>query len=108
MSTFAIAAKYTSEALAAVRKAGFASREPMMKSMAEQFGGKMLAVYWPASPDWDFVVIADLPNADDAYALMSFSSATGSFLRCQATQLLSSAEADAAIARQLTWTPPAP
>ena len=56
MPTFAVAAKYTPEALAAVRKAGFASREPMMKSIAEQFGGKMLAVYWPASPDWDFVV----------------------------------------------------
>lgn len=106
MPTFAVSAKYTPEALAAVRKAGFASREPMMKSMAEQFGGKFLTVYWPASGDWDFVAIAELPSVDDAYAMVSFSNATGSFQKSQATQLRSSAEADAAIARQLQWTPP--
>ena len=106
MPIFALNGKYTPEALAAVRKAGFASREPQMKSMAEQFGGTVVAVYWPATPDWDFVCLADLPSADDAYAVASFSNASGSFLRVQATQLRTSAEADAAIARQLNWTPP--
>lgn len=106
MPLFALSAKYTPEALAAVRKAGFASREPQMKSIPEQFGGKLIAVYWPASPDWDFVLLAELPSADDAYAVMSFGSSTGSFLKSQATQLRTSAEADAAIARQLNWTPP--
>jgi uncharacterized protein with GYD domain len=105
-ATFAIAPKYTPETLAAVRKAGFASREPAMKALAEQFGGKFVAVYWLASPDWDYVSLIDLPSADNVYAIMSFDFASGAFLKGNATQLRTSAEADAAIARQLTWTPP--
>jgi uncharacterized protein with GYD domain len=106
MPTFALWGKYTPEALAAVRKAGFASREPQMESALEQMGGKLLAVYWPASPDWDFVLIGELPSADAAYAMMSFSNASGSFLKAQAVQLRTSAEADSVIAQQLKWTPP--
>lgn len=106
MPTFALSGKYTAEALAAVREAGFVSREPQMQAVVEQMGGKFLAVYWPASPDWDFVVLCDLPNADAAYAMVSFSNASGTFLKTQAVQLRTSAEADSAIAPQVEWTPP--
>lgn len=106
MPVLAVSAKYTPEALAAVRKAGYASREPAIKSMIEQFDGKFLAVYWPLSPDWDFVALAELPSTDDAFAIQSFGDATGAFLRSQYTELRTSAEADAAIARQVDWTRP--
>ena len=106
MPVFALSAKYTPETLAAVRKAGYASREPALKSLVEQFDGKFLAVYWTSSPDWDFVAIAELPSADNAFAMQSFGDATGALQRSQYTQLRTSAEADAAIARQVDWTPP--
>ena len=106
MPKFALSSKYTPEALAAVREAGYASREAVMKSITEQLGGKLLSQYWISSPDYDFVAIAELPSADDAFALLSMSDAGGASVRNRAIELRTSAEADAAIAKQLTWTPP--
>ena len=106
MPTFAISAKYTPDALAAIRKSGHASREAVSKKMIESIGGTFVAMYWHSSPEWDQTVIAELANADDAYAINSMGMASGIALRTQTQQLRTSSEADAAIARQLTWTPP--
>ena len=106
MPTFAISNKCTPSFLAAARKDGLSSREPVIRTMVEGIGGKVVAIYWPSSPDWDLVIIAELPDADAAYAIQSFGWATGASQRMQTTQLRTGAEADAAIARQLIWTAP--
>ena len=106
MPTFAISNKYTPEFLAAARKDGLSSREAVIRKMIEGVDGKTVAIYWPSSPDSDLVIIAELPDADAAYAIQSFGWASGTSQRIQVTHLRSSAEADAAIARQVLWTPP--
>ena len=106
MPLFAINSKYTPETLAAARKEGLAHREAAAKAIIEQLGGKLLAFYWLSSPDWDYLGIGEFASADDPYALVSMAMASGAFQRSQVTPLRTSAEADAAIARQLNWTPP--
>ena len=105
MPTFALSGKYTPEALAAVRKDGFASREAAVKTLVESLGGKLVAFYWPLSAEWDLTAIVELSSSDDAYAIGSMS-LSSVMQRGQAIELRSSAEADATIARQLNWKPP--
>ena len=106
MPIFIATAKYTPEALAAARKEGFAGREAASNALVESVGGRTLGTYFPASPDWDILSVADLPSADVAYAVQSMAMASGAMQRFQMTHLRTGAEADAAIARQMTWTPP--
>ena len=106
MPTFALSGKYTPESLDAVRKTGHGTRQTLATETLEQLGGKVLAWYWLTSPEYDFVTIVDLPSTDEVFAINSFSGATGAFVRTNAVQLRTSEAADAAIARQLDWTPP--
>lgn len=107
MPLIALCAKYTPENLAAARKQGYATREEAMRSVAGQYGGSVVATYWPSSAQWDFICIADLPSVDDGFALAGHSNASGAFARVEAVQLWTSAEADAATTRSIDWTPPA-
>ena len=69
--------------------------------------GTVLGWYWLSSPEWGYVEIANLPSDDDAFAVLTVDTkSTPAFRRVQATRLLSSVEADAAIARHLDWAPP--
>ena len=71
MPTYALSVKYSAKTLAAIRTAGYSTRDEAAQSFYEQLGGKMVAFYWPACPDWDLVAIAELPGADAAYAWLS-------------------------------------
>jgi uncharacterized protein with GYD domain len=106
MPTFQISAKYTPEAHAAVRQAGHASRETAMTQMLNDFGGKLISVYWLSSPNQDFVGISELPSSDQMFAMISLAEATGAFVRIEGFELRTSAQADAAIAQHTTWKPP--
>ena len=106
MPIFVQTVKYTPEALAAARKEGFASREAVAKAMVESAGGRVICNYWPFSPDWDYLGIGEFPSSDAAYALQSMLLASGAIQRFKTTELRTGAEADAAIAQQLKWTPP--
>ena len=69
--------------------------------------GTVLGWYWLSSLEWYYVEIANLPSDDDAFAVPTVDTkSTPAFRRVQATRLLSSVQADPAIARHLDWAPP--
>ncbi len=106
MPIFLATAKYKPEALAAARKASLAARAAASDALTESAGGRSLGTYFPVSPDWDILSVAELPSAEVAYAIQSMAMASGAMERFQITQLLTGTEADAAIDRTFNWTPP--
>ena len=106
MPTYAIGGKYTAEALAAVRAAGYPSREAAGKQLVESLGGRLLSWYWTTSPDQDFVAICEVPSGDEIFAMGSIGNSSGAFVRTQAVELYTSAEAQAAVMREARWRPP--
>jgi uncharacterized protein with GYD domain len=106
MPKYMAIAKYTSEAVGGVRKAGYQSRQQALESMAESLGGKLEAIYFLSSGSWDLLTIMDLPDSAAAFALLSFANSTGVTAQGDVIELLTPAQADAAIARQVKWTAP--
>lgn len=98
--------KYTAEAHAAVKQAGHTTRETAVRAMAEGLGGKLVSMYWAASPDFDFIAILDLPNADDELFVAMTAEASGIAVRGTSHRLWSSEEAETISKRTTAWTPP--
>lgn len=106
MSRYAIYGKYTPEALAAVRQAGYRSRETQMKALTESLGGRIEAAYFMPSAQWDFMAVAEIPDSAGLFAMLSMAGATGSFERGDVVELYTASEADAAIGAHLSWKAP--
>ncbi len=106
MIRYAIYGKYTPDTLAAVRKAGYASRETQMKVLAESLGGRLEVAYFMPSTQWDFMAVVEIPEAAGLFAMLSMAGATGSFERGDVVEVYTAAEADAAIGAHLNWTAP--
>ena len=106
MPIFEISGKYTAEAHAAVRKAGYPSREAAGRQMIESLGGKLLSWYWVASPERDFVATCELPSSDALYVMGSVGESSGAFVRTSGIEVRTSEQAQAAIAQHPTWSPP--
>jgi uncharacterized protein with GYD domain len=107
MPIFEISGKYTAAAHAAVRQAGYASREAAGRKMVEELGGTLLSWYWVFSPERDFVAVCDLPSGDALFAMGSIGESSGAFVRSFGFELRTSEQAQAAIAPETSWRPPA-
>jgi uncharacterized protein with GYD domain len=107
MPIFEISGKYTAAAHAAVRQAGYASREAAGRKMVEELGGTLLSWYWVSSPERDFVAVCDVPSSDALFAMGSIGDSSGAFVRAFGVELRTSEQAQAAIAPQTSWRPPA-
>jgi uncharacterized protein with GYD domain len=89
--------KYTQAALAGVRKDGYGSRTAVLERLVESLGGELESVYFPTSGEWDLITIQQLPDSRAAFALWTFANSIGVVERSQVLELLTGAEADAAI-----------
>lgn len=105
MPTFVVLCKYNSDALAKIRKDGYASRLEQMNSTLGSLGGKMERVVFLDSSDWDFIGLVE-GDDDVAFALGSFSTSVGIFDRAAIYETRSAVEMDAIVSRSIDWTPP--
>src|SRR5215218_2184491 len=106
MPKYVAFARYSPEALEGIRKVGYASREPALENLCKSLGGTLEAIYFLNASHWHLMTIQDLPDTDAVFALFSFVGANGAIPEAEIIELRSPAEADAAVARQLNWTPP--
>lgn len=105
MPKYLVFGKYTPEALQAVRKAGYSSRIPQMRSVYESVGGTLEWVMFPDHTDWDYVGLAEA-TGDGAFAVGSMAAATGVISRTAAHELRTAEEIDTIISRTIAYTPP--
>ena len=102
MPRYAVFGKFTAEALAAIRDAGYQSREAPTRALYESVGGTLEAYYMLSSGDWDALHIVTLPDADAAFALYKVAMSSGGAERALVQELRTLAEADAADKRVST------
>jgi uncharacterized protein with GYD domain len=105
MPKFMFQGSYSQDAIAAVRKEGGSHRIEVAKELASSIGGTLESFYF-AFGEWDFIVIADLPDAVSAVALATTIAASGAMSRFETTALLSPDEVDAASRITPRYTPP--
>jgi uncharacterized protein with GYD domain len=105
MPKFMFTGSYTQDSAAAIKKGGGSPRLAAARALAESVGGTLECFYF-AFGEWDFVVIADLPNMVSAAALASAVSGSGAMERFETTVLLTPADMDAASGTSSTYSPP--
>jgi uncharacterized protein with GYD domain len=105
MPKYLVFGKYAPEALQAVRKAGYTSRLPQMRSVYESVGGRLEWVLFLDHGEWDFVGLAEA-SGDAAFAVGSMSSASGVLTRSTSYEARTADEMDAIISRAIDYTPP--
>ena len=99
--------KYTPESLASVRAAGYASRVDALRGAIESIGGKLEAVEFMSSGEWDLMIRAEAPSSEANFAMASMSWASGVAERFVTYEVFTAAEADAAIAASsISYTAP--
>ena len=105
MAKYLFSSKYTPEAAAAVREAGYASRIAATNAMAASVGGTVESI-WFTTGDWSVHIIFDFPSEATAFAIESMAWATGNGTSIDVQPLFTPAEADAAIAAKVDFIPP--
>ena len=105
MPKYLVSSKYPPDAAAKVREAGYASREKAVTALFASLGGTCEGV-WFTTGDWSIHAVVDLPSEAAAFALDSFAWASGASERVGVQPLFTAAEADAAIAAKVDYTPP--
>ena len=105
MPRYMFSAKYTPEAAAKVREAGYASRVEPHKALTASLGGTCESI-WFTTGDWSHHVVVDMPSEAAAFAVESVAWATGLVERLNVQPLFTAAEADAVIAADVDYTPP--
>jgi uncharacterized protein with GYD domain len=105
MPTYMFQGSYSKDAIAAIRKDGGSHRVEVARALASSIGGTLESFYF-AFGEWDFIAIAEVPDAASAVALASTIGASGAMSRFETTALLSPDEVDAASRITPTYTPP--
>jgi uncharacterized protein with GYD domain len=104
MPKYLVQATYTADGVRGLQKAGAASRAKQAAQVAETLGGKCDVFYF-AFGEHDVVTILDLPSAVEAAAISFAVSGTGA-IRTRTTPLLTVAEADAALKKNVAFKAP--
>jgi uncharacterized protein with GYD domain len=105
MPKFMFTGSYNRDSALAIKKGGGSPRLAAAQALAESVGGTLESFYF-AFGEWDYVVIADLPDTVAAAALASAVAGSGSMDRFVTTVLLTPADMDAASRTNPTYTPP--
>jgi len=74
--------------------------------MVESAGGSLESLYYTQGGEFNFFIIAELPNEDVIFAMLARARATGLYERVEARRLLTAEEADRAIGTEYEWTAP--
>jgi uncharacterized protein with GYD domain len=104
MPKYLFEAKYTPEGVKGLKQAGAASRVAAVGEMCSQVGGSLESFHF-AFGHVDAYVIVDLPD-DEAAAAAAFTVGASAATQVTTIKLLTVEEADAAIARSVTYRPP--
>jgi uncharacterized protein with GYD domain len=104
MAKYLVHVTYTAQGLQGVAAKGGTAREKAARAAAESLGGSLDCFYF-AFGESDVIVIADFPDNVSAAALaLAVGSSGGASVRT--TVLMSSADADKASKKQVSYQPP--
>jgi uncharacterized protein with GYD domain len=104
MAKYLFEAKYTPEGVKGLKQAGAASRVAAVSDMCSELGGSVDSFHF-AFGDVDAFVVCDLPD-DEAAAAAAFTIGASAATQLRTIKLLTVEEADAAIARSVSYRPP--
>lgn len=86
--------RYTDQGCAGIVAEGGSRREADTRRVFEQLGGRVDTYLFAVGPDFDFVIIAEMPDATPALVPPLLASATGTVV-VRTTPLLTPADLDA-------------
>jgi uncharacterized protein with GYD domain len=104
MPKYLVKASYTVEGVKGLLKEGGTSRKKAVEKMINELGGKVEAFYF-AFGDTDVYSIIDLPDAESASAV-SLTINAGGYTNTSLTVLITPDEADTAVRKTVSYTPP--
>ena len=104
MPKYLVKASYTVEGVKGLLKEGGTSRKKEVEKMINELGGKVEAFYF-AFGDTDVFAILDLPDAESASAASLTINASG-YTNISLTVLITPDEADRAVRKTVSYTPP--
>jgi uncharacterized protein with GYD domain len=104
MAKYLVSACYTAEGLKGLTKDKATKRKQAIEQALATVGGKLDAIYWALGED-DAYVICDCPDNVSVAALALATSASG-LVRTRTVPLLTAAELDEALAKQVAYRAP--
>jgi uncharacterized protein with GYD domain len=104
MAKYLFQASYAAEGVKGLEKDKATKRKAALTKAVESVGGKLEALYWSFG-DYDWVLIADLPDNVSASAFSLAVSGSG-LLRTVTTPLLTADEVDAAFGKKAKFQAP--
>jgi uncharacterized protein with GYD domain len=104
MPKFLVEATYTAEGYKGLAKDKASGRKAAITQAVKKLGGKLDALYYCLG-EHDVILIVDMPDHIGAAALASAACASG-MTRTKTTTLLTVAEADEALAKQVSYRVP--
>jgi uncharacterized protein with GYD domain len=104
MAKYLVSARYTAEGLKGLMKDKAAKRTQAIEQALATVGGKLDVIYWALGED-DAYVICDCPDHVSVAALALATSASG-LVRTRTVALLTGAELDEALAKQVAYKAP--
>lgn len=104
MPKYLLEVRYTLDGVRGVRAQGGSARQSAAAAAAESVGGSLESFYF-AFGGTDVYVVADLPDNGAAAALALAVSAGGGAM-VSTVVLLTTAEIDAAVAKEVSYSPP--
>jgi uncharacterized protein with GYD domain len=105
MPKYLIEASYSVDGIKGVVAKGGSARKAAVQATVEGLGGKLESFYF-AFGGTDAYVVMDLPDNQTAAALALAVASTGAVLNVRTIVLLSPEEIDAAVGKQVSYTPP--
>jgi uncharacterized protein with GYD domain len=104
MSKYLFKASYTAEGLKGLKQAGAASRVAAVTEMCKSVGGTLESFHLAFGAD-DVFAICDLPD-DETAAAVAFTIGASGAVELETVKLLTVEQADKAIGRSVTYSPP--
>ena len=104
MPKFLVEVSYTAEGLKGLQRDKAAKRVAAVESAVKGVGGTVESIYWSLG-ERDGLAIVDVPDTAAAVALSDAFSASG-MVRTKLSQLLTAAEIDAALQKQVSYRAP--
>jgi uncharacterized protein with GYD domain len=104
MPKYLFQATYSAEGIKGLEKDKAVGRKAALSKVVESLGGKLEALYW-AFGEYDWVLLADLPDNASATAFSLAVSGSG-LLRVVTTTLVTAEETDSAFQKKVNFQGP--
>src|SRR5436189_4147478 len=104
MAKYLVKVAYTADGAKGLLKDGGTKRMEVVRTLMKSVGGSVESAYF-AMGEWDFYAVVDAPDNAAASAIAIVANASGA-ARVSTTVLMTAAEVDAAVKKQVAYTPP--